>query len=195
MSIADEPFLVALGRQAMVPVLAIDNADEAVAMATRLVDAGKPIMEFTLRSPRAIDAIASVIDNVGEAVVGVGSVLSPRQMADAESIGARFLVSPGQAPGLLDAGFASPVPYIPGVSSASEALQAREAGFRFVKFFPAQFIGGAPALAALAAPMPDMMFMPTGGIRGADVAAYLALRCVVCYGSSSINTSVGESHA
>lgn len=181
----DQAWMDAIRRQAIVPVLSFDDPVQAVAMAHRLVKTGKPIMEFTLRKPQALDVIATVIEQVPSAIVGVGSIRCPDDMEDSVAIGARFLISPGFTPALLSAGAKMAVPYIPGVATASDILQTREAGYRLVKFFPAQFLGGACALAALAATVPDMLFMPTGGIREGDLTDYLALACVVCCGSSS----------
>ena len=119
-----------------------------------------------------------------EAVVGLGTLLSPRDVDDAVTIGARFAVSPGPTPDLLHAAARSGLPFLPGVTTVSEAMRAREAGFTVLKFFPAEAAGGAPALKSMAAPLPDLTFCPTGGIDPGNLDDYLALTNVVAVGGS-----------
>ncbi len=169
--------------QGIIPVLTLEHAADAVPLTQALVRAGLPIIEITLRSPAALEAI-TLAASVAGAQIGAGSLRRPADMEAALAAGARFLVSPGATPALLREGFAAPVPYFPGCATASDMLCALEAGFTCVKFFPAETLGGARALAALAAPLPEMRFMPTGGIGPGNLAQYRALACVVAVGGS-----------
>lgn len=175
-----------LGRQTVIPVLKIDDAAAAAPLARALARGGLPLIEITLRTPAALEAIRRASGEVEEAVVGAGTILSPQQYAAAAAAGARFIVSPGVTPALLDAAASSDVPFLPGAITSSEVLAARDAGLRFLKFFPAEQAGGAAFLKALAAPIPDIRFCPTGGITAANAAAYLKLPNVACVGGSWI---------
>ncbi|MET9427023.1 MULTISPECIES: bifunctional 4-hydroxy-2-oxoglutarate aldolase/2-dehydro-3-deoxy-phosphogluconate aldolase [unclassified Streptomyces] len=168
----------------VVPVVVLDDAADAVPLARALVAGGLAAIEVTLRTPAALDAIRAIADGVPDAVVGAGTVLSAGSVADAVAAGARFLVSPGWTDGLLGAMQASGVPYLPGVSTASEVVALLERGVRAMKFFPAEAAGGTAYLRSLAGPLPGARFCPTGGISAASAPAYLALPNVACVGGS-----------
>ncbi|MFE9400820.1 bifunctional 4-hydroxy-2-oxoglutarate aldolase/2-dehydro-3-deoxy-phosphogluconate aldolase [Streptomyces sp. NPDC006530] len=168
----------------VVPVVVIDDAADAVPLARALVAGGLTAIEVTLRTPAALDSIRAIAAEVPGAVVGAGTVLTPDAVADAVGAGARFLVSPGWTPNLLAAMRASGVPFLPGVSTASEVVALLEQGVSEMKFFPAEAAGGTAYLAALASPLPRARFCPTGGITPASAPAYLSLPNVACVGGS-----------
>ncbi|MGW7053367.1 bifunctional 4-hydroxy-2-oxoglutarate aldolase/2-dehydro-3-deoxy-phosphogluconate aldolase [Streptomyces sp. NPDC054887] len=168
----------------VVPVVVLEDAADAVPLARALVAGGLPAIEVTLRTPAALDAVRAIAAEVPDAVVGAGTVLSPAQVADAVDAGARFLVSPGWTDGLLGAMAGSGVPFLPGVSTASEVVALLERGVTEMKFFPAQAAGGTPYLKALGAPLPRARFCPTGGITLATAPSYLALPNVGCVGGT-----------
>ncbi|HLH51138.1 MAG TPA: bifunctional 4-hydroxy-2-oxoglutarate aldolase/2-dehydro-3-deoxy-phosphogluconate aldolase [Roseiarcus sp.] len=168
----------------VIPVLTVRDAEDGVAQARALVAGGLPAIEVTLRTPKALEAIRAIRDRVEGAFVGAGTILRPEQIAAACEAGARFLVSPGASPRLAEAAAAAPVPFLPGAATASEAIALMELGFRYLKFFPAEAIGGAKHLSSVAAPLPELKFCPTGGIDLAKAPTYLALENVVCVGGS-----------
>ncbi|MGW0799137.1 bifunctional 4-hydroxy-2-oxoglutarate aldolase/2-dehydro-3-deoxy-phosphogluconate aldolase [Streptomyces sp. NPDC002692] len=168
----------------VMPVVVLTDAADAVPLARALVAGGLPAIEVTLRTPAALDAIRAVAAAVPDAVVGAGTVLTPAQVADTVAAGARFLVSPGWTDGLLDAMRASGVPFLPGVSTASEVVALLERGVREMKFFPAQAAGGTAYLRSLAGPLPQARFCPTGGITADNAGEYLALPNVGCVGGT-----------
>ncbi|MFF0478618.1 bifunctional 4-hydroxy-2-oxoglutarate aldolase/2-dehydro-3-deoxy-phosphogluconate aldolase [Streptomyces sp. NPDC004284] len=168
----------------VVPVVVIEDAADAVPLARALVAGGLPLIEVTLRTPAALDALRAVAAEVPEAVVGAGTVVSAAGVADAVGAGARFLVSPGWTERLLGAMRDSGVPFLPGVSTASEVVALLEHGVRDMKFFPAEAAGGIPYLTSLAGPLPRARFCPTGGISPASAPAYLALSNVGCVGGT-----------
>lgn len=168
----------------VVPVVVLDDADSAVPLARALVAGGLPVIEVTLRTPAALDAIRRIAAEVPEAVVGAGTVRSPEDVEAAAEAGSRFLVSPGTTPGLLAAMLSSGVPFLPGVATATEAMTLAERGVRELKFFPAEPAGGVAYLKSLSGPLPDVRFCPTGGITPANAPAYLALPNVGCVGGS-----------
>ncbi|MEV4461025.1 bifunctional 4-hydroxy-2-oxoglutarate aldolase/2-dehydro-3-deoxy-phosphogluconate aldolase [Microbispora sp. NPDC004025] len=168
----------------VVPVVVLDDAESAVPLARALVGGGLPVIEVTLRTPVALDAIRRIAAEVPEAVVGAGTVRSPEDVEAATEAGSRFLVSPGTTPGLLAAMLASGVPFLPGVATATEAMTLAERGVRELKFFPAEPAGGVTYLKALSGPLPDVRFCPTGGITPSNAPAYLALPNVGCVGGS-----------
>jgi 2-dehydro-3-deoxyphosphogluconate aldolase/(4S)-4-hydroxy-2-oxoglutarate aldolase len=184
MTAPDEEFVARLRRTGVVPVVTIEDAASAVPFARALYEGGLDVIEVTLRTPAAMEAIGRIAAELPDVLVGAGTVLSKAHAKDAVAAGARFLVSPGLTPSVAEAGLAAPVPLLPGVATASEAMEAAERGITFLKFFPAEAIGGAAALKALAAPLPHLRFCPTGGIDAAKAAAYLALPNVVCVGGS-----------
>ncbi|XVQ82376.1 bifunctional 4-hydroxy-2-oxoglutarate aldolase/2-dehydro-3-deoxy-phosphogluconate aldolase [Microbispora siamensis] len=168
----------------VVPVVVLDDAESAVPLARALVAGGLPVIEVTLRTSAALDAIRRIAAEVPEAVVGAGTVRSPEDVEAAIGAGARFLVSPGTTPGLLAAMLAAGVPFLPGVATATEAMTLAERGVRELKFFPAEPAGGVAYLKSLSGPLPDVRFCPTGGITPSNAPAYLALPNVGCVGGS-----------
>ncbi|NUT29510.1 MAG: bifunctional 4-hydroxy-2-oxoglutarate aldolase/2-dehydro-3-deoxy-phosphogluconate aldolase [Streptomyces sp.] len=168
----------------VVPVVVVDDPSDAVPLARALVQGGLPAIEVTLRTPAALEAIRAIAEAVPDAVVGAGTVLTPEQVTDAVTAGARFLVSPGWTDVLLDAMRASGVPYLPGVSTTSEVVALLERGVREMKFFPAEAAGGTAYLKSLYGPLPQARFCPTGGIGPASAPDYLALPNVGCVGGS-----------
>ncbi|MFI8293639.1 bifunctional 4-hydroxy-2-oxoglutarate aldolase/2-dehydro-3-deoxy-phosphogluconate aldolase [Streptomyces sp. NPDC085614] len=168
----------------VVPVVVIEDAADAVPLARALVAGGLPLIEVTLRTPAALDAVRAIAAEVPGAVVGAGTVVSPAGVADAVGAGARFLVSPGWTEGLLGAMRESGVPFLPGVSTTSEVVALLEHGVRDMKFFPAEAAGGVRYLSSLAGPLPQARFCPTGGISLASAPSYLALPNVACVGGT-----------
>jgi 2-dehydro-3-deoxyphosphogluconate aldolase / (4S)-4-hydroxy-2-oxoglutarate aldolase len=173
-----------LRRVPVVPVLTIDDDTDAVGLARALAAGGLTILEVTLRTPSALAAIRAMVNAVPGIVVGAGTVLSPDQGVKAIHSGAKFLVSPGITPALAQAAARWPVPFLPGIATASEAMALRDLGYRTLKFFPAEPAGGVAALKGLAGPLPDLMFCPTGGIDAAKAPSYLALPTVITVGGS-----------
>ncbi|MEU2793157.1 bifunctional 4-hydroxy-2-oxoglutarate aldolase/2-dehydro-3-deoxy-phosphogluconate aldolase [Streptomyces sp. NPDC007100] len=173
-----------LGLAPVIPVVVLDDAADAVPLARALVAGGLPAIEVTLRTAAAPDAIRAIADAVPEAVVGAGTVLTPGHVDTAVAAGARFLVSPGWSPRLLTAMRASGVPFLPGVSTASEVVTLLDEGVTEMKFFPAEAAGGTAYLKSLASPLPLARFCPTGGIGLASAPAYLALPNVGCVGGT-----------
>ena len=168
----------------VVPVVVVEDAADAVPLARALVAGGLPAIEVTLRTPDALGAISAIAAEVPDAVVGAGTVITPEQAGEAVAAGARFLVSPGWTDVLLEALRASGVPFLPGVSTASEVVALLERGVREMKFFPAQAAGGTAYLKSLAGPLPQARFCPTGGIGIDSAPEYLALPNVACVGGS-----------
>jgi 2-dehydro-3-deoxyphosphogluconate aldolase / (4S)-4-hydroxy-2-oxoglutarate aldolase len=168
----------------VVPVLVIDSVATALPLARALVDGGLRVLEITLRTPAALDVIRALAAEVEGAVVGAGTVLTAGQYQDAERAGARFVVSPGATDALLAAAAASAVPFLPGAATASEVMGLLEQGYRCLKFFPAEPAGGVAYLEALAAPLPEARFCPTGGIDPIKARTYLSLPNVLCVGGS-----------
>ncbi|WP_323793090.1 bifunctional 4-hydroxy-2-oxoglutarate aldolase/2-dehydro-3-deoxy-phosphogluconate aldolase, partial [Nocardioides sp.] len=168
----------------VMPVVVLDRVEDAVPVARALVAGGLPAIELTLRTPVALDAIRAIAEQVPEILLGAGTIVSPSQAEEAVAAGARFLVSPGSTPRLLDAMLATGVPFLPGTASVSEALAVLEAGVSEMKFFPAEAAGGAPYLKSIASPVPAARFCPTGGITAASAPSYLALPNVGCVGGS-----------
>jgi 2-dehydro-3-deoxyphosphogluconate aldolase / (4S)-4-hydroxy-2-oxoglutarate aldolase len=178
------PLPSVLGLAPVVPVVVLDDAADAVPLARALVAGGLPAIEITLRTPAALDAVREVATRVPDAVVGAGTVLAPRHVEAAAEAGARFLVSPGWTPRLLGAMRESGLAFLPGVSTASEALGLLEEGVEEMKFFPAEAAGGTAYLRSLASPLPRARFCPTGGIDVRRAAEYLALPNVGCVGGT-----------
>ncbi|MEU4109453.1 bifunctional 4-hydroxy-2-oxoglutarate aldolase/2-dehydro-3-deoxy-phosphogluconate aldolase [Streptomyces sp. NPDC027717] len=168
----------------VLPVVVLSDAADAVPLARALVAGGLPAIEVTLRTPAALDGIRAIAEEVPEAVVGAGTVITPEQVTRCVAAGARFLVSPGWTETLLTAMRESGVPFLPGVSTASEVVALLERGVREMKFFPARAAGGTAYLRSLAGPLPDARFCPTGGIAEASAPEYLALPNVGCVGGS-----------
>lgn len=168
----------------VVPVVVLEDAADAVPLARALVAGGLPAIEVTLRTPAALDCVRAIAAEVPDAVVGAGTVISPAGVNDAVTAGARFLVSPGWTDALLDAMAASGIPFLPGVSTASEVVALLERGVSEMKFFPAEAAGGTAYLKSLGAPLPQARFCPTGGITSASAPSYLALGNVGCVGGT-----------
>lgn len=168
----------------VVPVVVVDDVADAVPLARALVAGGLPAIEVTLRTPVALDAIRAIAAAVPDAVVGAGTVISARSVTDSVAAGARFLVSPGWTDTLLAAMRASGLPFLPGVSTASEVVALLERGVTEMKFFPAEAAGGTAYLKALSGPLPQARFCPTGGISLTSAPSYLALGNVGCVGGS-----------
>jgi 2-dehydro-3-deoxyphosphogluconate aldolase/(4S)-4-hydroxy-2-oxoglutarate aldolase len=168
----------------VIPVLTIERVADAVPLARALVAGGVRVLEMTLRTAAGIDAAKAIIAEVPEAVVGIGTVLNAQDLARSAAVGARFAVSPGATPELLEAAAASDLPFMPGIATASELMGALARGFDLVKFFPAEQSGGMPALRALAGPFPQARFCPTGGIAEGNAATWLAERNVLVVGGS-----------
>lgn len=168
----------------VIPVLTIERVADAVPLARALVAGGVRVLEVTLRTPVAADAARAIMAEVPDAIVGIGTILNPDDLARAEKLGARFGISPGATPDLLRAAAGSALPFAPGIATASELMAALARGFDFAKFFPAEQAGGIKALRALAGPFPQVRFCPTGGIGEANAAAWLSEPNVAAVGGS-----------
>ena len=168
----------------VIPVVVVDELAQAVPVARALAAGGIPVVELTLRTPVALDAIRAIAAEVPEVTIGAGTVTSPDAAKRALDAGAQFLVSPGCTPSLLAAMQETGLPFLPGTATVSDALAVLEAGQREMKFFPAEASGGVAYLSALPTVLPDAVFCPTGGIRPDTAAAYLALPNVACVGGS-----------
>lgn len=173
-----------LGAGPVLPVIVVRDAALAVDLAAALVAGGVRVLEVTLRTPQAYAAIRAIRDQVPDAIVGAGTVLDAQQWQRAIDAGARFGISPGLTPALAAAAQAHPLPFIPGVATASEAMQALERGFEALKLFPAEAVGGAALLKSLHGPLPRIRFCPTGGIGPDNARRYLELPNVACVGGS-----------
>ncbi len=167
----------------VIPVLVIEDAGEARTIAEALVAGGLRVLEVTLRTPAALDAIAEM-RKVEGAVVGAGTVLDPGQLDQSLAAGAEFIVSPGLTEPLGRAAIASGIPFLPGIATAADLMRGLDLGLSHFKFFPAETSGGIPALKALAGPFGQARFCPTGGITQATAPAWLALEPVLCVGGS-----------
>lgn len=167
----------------VVPVLVVHDAGIAANLAAALVAGGLPALEVTLRTPAALDVIRSMA-KVDGGVVGAGTLLTPEDVRQAKEAGATFGVSPGATDTLLAACEEQDLPLLPGSSSATEAMALLERGYTVQKFFPAEASGGAPALKAIGAPIPQISFCPTGGVSMSNVQSYLSLSNVICVGGS-----------
>ena len=168
----------------VMPVIVLQRLDDAVPLARALMAGGVRVLEVTLRTPVALAAIRAIREQVPEAIVGAGTVTRASEFEQAVAAGAVFAVSPGLTAGLAAAARNSSVPLLPGVMTPSEAMAARDAGFTRLKLFPAQQAGGIGMLKAMAGPLPDLRFCPTGGITPETAADYLRLSNVVCVGGS-----------
>ena len=168
----------------VVPVVVLDDVKAAVPVARALVDGGIKVIELTLRTPVALEAIERIAAEVPEIVIGAGTVLGPEDAKAAAAAGAQFLVSPGSTPAVVDAMVDTGLPVLPGCATISEAMTLRERSITEVKFFPAQASGGAAFLAAVYGPLPDIRFCPTGGVTPTNAPDYLALPNVGCVGGT-----------
>ncbi len=168
----------------IVPVVVIENLKDAVPLAQSLIEGGIPIIEVTLRSSCALEAIELIAKNVPKMRVGAGTILNLTQLEQAQNRGAEFLISPGLTPSLLEHAKKKDMPLIPGVSSSSEVMQALEWGYSALKFFPAEYCGGVKLLNAFNGPFKGVKFCPTGGISADNMRSYLNLENVLCVGGS-----------
>ncbi len=168
----------------VVPVLIVERVQDALPLARALVKGGLPLLEITLRTPAALDAIEVIAAEIEGAVVGAGTVLNGDQLEAVARRGAKFAVSPGVTDTLLRDARDLPVPLLPGTATASDVMRLLDHGFAFMKFFPAEPAGGIAYLKALASPLPGASFCPTGGISLKNISDYLALPNVVCVGGS-----------
>jgi 2-dehydro-3-deoxyphosphogluconate aldolase/(4S)-4-hydroxy-2-oxoglutarate aldolase len=168
-----------VSRVPMVPVLTIERADQAVPLARALTAGGLSLLEVALRTPASADAARAIIREVPDAVVGLGTVTRLSDIDLARDIGAKFLVTPGTPPDLAAALAKADVPTIPGCATPGEAIMLAGHGFRVLKFFPAASAGGLEFLRQIGGPMPQLRFMPSGGVKAADAADYLALPNVI----------------
>ncbi|WP_170384896.1 bifunctional 4-hydroxy-2-oxoglutarate aldolase/2-dehydro-3-deoxy-phosphogluconate aldolase [Ruegeria atlantica] len=171
------------GLAPIVPVLVVDDAAHARPLAEALVAGGLPALEVTLRTPAALDVIRAMAEIPG-GVVGAGTLVTPDDVRAAKDAGAQFGVSPGATDALIAACEAEGLPLLPGAATASEAMTLLEKGYDMLKFFPAEASGGAPALKAIGAPLPQITFCPTGGVSPSNARDYLSLSNVVCAGGS-----------
>jgi 2-dehydro-3-deoxyphosphogluconate aldolase/(4S)-4-hydroxy-2-oxoglutarate aldolase len=168
----------------VIPVIRIDDPGTAVPLASALVEGGLRVLEITLRTEHALAAIGEISRSVPEAIVGAGTVIEPGQLAALESVGCRFVVSPGFTPDLLDAAERQSIPFLPGAVTAAEVMTLLARGYVRQKFFPAEAAGGVATLRSLRDPLPQVTFCPTGGIDLAKAPGYLALANVACVGGS-----------
>ena len=168
----------------VIPVVVIDDLAHAVPVAQALVAGGLPVIELTLRTPVALDAIRAIADEVPDILIGAGTIVTPGQAKEALDAGARFLVSPGATPALLDAMAVTGLPFLPGTATVSEVIAVLEAGITEMKFFPAELSGGAAFLKAISTVVSAARFCPTGGITVANAPSYLSLPNVGCVGGS-----------
>lgn len=170
----------------VIPVVTIDDAAQAAPLARALLAGGVRTIEITLRTPAALDAIRAVAAEAPDMVVGAGTVLNEADLAAAIDAGARYALSPGGTRSLMKAARKAPIPFVPGVATASEIMRGLDLGYTCFKFFPAEQLGGAAAVKSLGAPLPSARFCPTGSITAAKAPDYLALANVLCVGGSWI---------
>ena len=175
-----------LADQRVVPVVVIDDATDAVPLAKTLLASGLSAIEVTLRTEAGLAAIERIASDVPGMLVGAGSVRRALQIADVKAAGAAFAVSPGSSDALLDAAADAGMPFVPGAVTASEILKLLDLGYTLQKFFPAELSGGAAFLKAIASPIPEASFMPTGGVGPDNAGDYLSLANVACVGGSWI---------
>ncbi|MGV3741920.1 MAG: bifunctional 4-hydroxy-2-oxoglutarate aldolase/2-dehydro-3-deoxy-phosphogluconate aldolase [Burkholderiaceae bacterium] len=168
----------------VIPVIAIEKLEDAVPLAKALVAGGIRVLEVTLRTPHGLPAIRAIAQEVPDAILGVGTLTQPEELGAAREAGAIFGVSPGLTPRLIEASRSSGLPLLPGVMTPSEVMIAREAGFRQLKLFPAMQAGGIGMLNAIAGPLPDVLFCPTGGVSHENAPQFLACKNVACVGGS-----------
>ncbi|RRU07684.1 bifunctional 4-hydroxy-2-oxoglutarate aldolase/2-dehydro-3-deoxy-phosphogluconate aldolase [Stenotrophomonas sp. 278] len=188
MSGADPRVRAVLKLAPVIPVFTPENVDDAVAVAQALFNGGLPVIEVTLRTPVAMDAIKAMVEAVPDAVVGAGTVLTAAQMEQVKKIGGRFAVSPGATDRLYAAARDTDLPFLPGVATSSELMQGLEQGLDTFKFFPAVQAGGVGMLSAWNGPFGDVRFCPTGGITAQTARDFLHLPNVLCVGGSWLTT-------
>jgi 2-dehydro-3-deoxyphosphogluconate aldolase/(4S)-4-hydroxy-2-oxoglutarate aldolase len=179
-----DPGVALLEVSPVIPVVVLQDVAHAVPLARALAAGGVRIIEITLRTPAALEAIRRIAAEVPETLVGAGTVTAPEHAGQAAAAGAAFLVTPGTTPAVLDAVHATGLPTLPGASTVSEMMRLAELGYRALKFFPAEAAGGVSFLRAVAGPLPGLRFCPTGGITPTTAPGYLALPNVGCVGGS-----------
>lgn len=184
MSAADNRMREIMTRATVIPVYTPGSVDEAIQVAKALERGGLHVIEVTLRTSLAMDALKAMIEASPKIAIGAGTVVSTRQMETVAGIGAAFAVSPGATPSLISAAQHSNLPYLPGIATASELMRGMEAGLDCFKFFPAAQAGGTAMLSAFAGPFSDIGFCPTGGITLQTAPDYLCLKNVLCVGGS-----------
>jgi 2-dehydro-3-deoxyphosphogluconate aldolase / (4S)-4-hydroxy-2-oxoglutarate aldolase len=169
----------------VVPVMVVERIEDAVPLAQALYNGGLKVLEITLRTPCALDAITAMVEALpDDAVIGAGTIITPMDLEKAVKAGSTFLVSPGTTPALIEAAKASSVPLLAGVATPTEAMNLYVQGFTHQKFFPAEAAGGVPMLKSIGGPLPQITFCPTGGIDLAKAPSYLALPNVACVGGT-----------
>jgi 2-dehydro-3-deoxyphosphogluconate aldolase/(4S)-4-hydroxy-2-oxoglutarate aldolase len=188
MSGADPRVRAILKLAPVIPVFTPDDIDDAVQVAHALLRGGLPVIEVTLRTPRAMEAIKAMVEAVPDAVVGAGTVLDARQLEQLKAVGGRFAVSPGATDRLYAAARDVDLPFLPGVATSSELMRGLEHGLDTFKFFPAVQAGGAAMLSAWNGPFGDVRFCPTGGISAQTASQFLHLPNVLCVGGSWLTT-------
>jgi len=188
MSGADPRVRAVLKLAPVIPVFTPDNVEDAVQVAQALFNGGLPVIEVTLRTANAMDAIKAMVEAVPDAVVGAGTVLTPAQMEKIKTVGGRFAVSPGATDTLYAAARDTDLPFLPGVATSSELMRGLEQGLDTFKFFPAVQAGGVGMLSAWNGPFGDVRFCPTGGISAQTASQFLHLPNVLCVGGSWLTT-------
>jgi len=169
----------------VVPVMVVERIEDAVPLAKALYNGGLKVLEITLRTPCALDAITAMVEALpADAVIGAGTIITPKDLEAAIKAGSTFLVSPGTTPALIEAAKGNPVPLLAGVATPTEAMNLYVQGFTHQKFFPAEAAGGVPMLKSIGGPLPQITFCPTGGIDLARAPSYLALPNVACVGGT-----------
>ena len=179
-----EDILARLARAPVVPLVGPDDADSGTRTSQALVDGGLTVVEVVLRTPAAIDCLGEIAQNVPDAIIGAGTVLTPEQAEKVIAAGAKFIVCPGLHEPIVRLAQEAGLPIFPGVSTATEAQAAYNMGLRSMKLFPASLVGGIPMLKALGAVFKDVKFMPTGGVSAGNLAEFLALPSVLACGGS-----------
>lgn len=184
MTACNTNFSSLLNNTHVIPVITITERTQAVPLAKALVEGGLSVLEITLRTACALDAIQDIQDAVPDAIIGAGTVNTPELFEQVHKIGADFAVSPGFTDDLLQAADDIALPYLPGVATPSEAMQLHARGYTYLKMFPAEALGAYNLLKSMSSPLPDLKFCPTGGISADLARKYLALPNVVCVGGS-----------
>lgn len=173
-----------MSNTSVIPVLVIDNIEDAVPLALALSNGGLKVIEITLRTPAALKSLSEIKESLPDIIVGAGTVINEKNLEDALHCGADFLVSPGMTPSLLEAVKMNNALFLPGASTPGEMMHLLESGFSFQKFFPAEASGGVDMLNAIAGPIPQISFCPTGGISLLKAGKYLLCKNVTCVGGS-----------
>lgn len=173
-----------LSKSTVMPVIVIKELEEVIPLAQSLIEKGINVLEVTLRTPIALEAVDLLTQTFPNALIGVGTVTTPLQLAQAIEAGAQFALSPGFTKELLNAGCQATIPFIPGISTVSELMEGLAQGYTHFKFFPAESSGGTSFLKSVCGPFPQARFCPTGGINALNAPEYLALPNVMCVGGS-----------